>query len=373
MELKKEKLAETLQELVRIPSFRDSLKVSGYAKDQLEDSGFDAWSDRDGNLIAEKGRGPGFLLNAHMDTVEAGEGWKHDPFGGEMEKGKVYGRGASDCKAGVAALLRIADVMKKMKLRKRVVFTLTAFEEGYPVEKNGVYRILPKLKDIEKGLVLEPTTKGKTIGIAVGCRGTMRARIEILGKRGHSAYTEISDNPIHMFPAFMRELEKLPRNTMKTDIIHDEIGERITVTEICAREGGNVTPSKCELITDSRLVPSTDPDKAFSELEKACKKSLGNRFRIEKYVANRGYIHEDRDFLSLCRESAEAAGAVPRPFFERARIDGTIFSNFGGIGTFMMGPGDISMAHKPEEHCSVEELHLAARAVLEVTGRSVCS
>ncbi len=166
--IKKDNLVKNLQSLVKIPSFKDSLAVSIWIKNEMEGIGYEVWSDDDGNLIAEIGAGKGFLLNAHMDTVEAGDGWKHDPFGGEIENGRIYGRGSSDCKAGIASMIEIARILKKSPPKKRVVLTFTAYEEGYPLEQDGVYKILPELKDIEKGLVLEPTTRGKTIGVAVG-------------------------------------------------------------------------------------------------------------------------------------------------------------------------------------------------------------
>jgi succinyl-diaminopimelate desuccinylase len=366
MEIERERLVRNLQSLVKIPSFRDSLEVSRWIKNELEGLGYSAWSDEEGNLIAEVGKGPGFILNAHMDTVEPGERWKHDPFGGEIANGRIYGRGASDCKAGVAAMLELARMLRGEKLSKRVVFTFTAFEEGYPLEKNGLYRTLPRLKDIEKGLILEPTTKGNTIGIGVGCRGSAGYIIEILGERGHSAYFMDDKNPIYKFIKFLQELKKIPTKTVNVELVSQEISDKSTVTEICAQEGPNVVPSKCVISLDRRTLPEEDPGEFRIKIESVCRKTLGKDFKINEVRRMKGYLFNDRVFLDICKDAVKSIGSKPEPHVEKGRIDATILYNFANIGTFMMGPGDISQAHNIDEHCEIEGLVKATEAVLAV-------
>jgi succinyl-diaminopimelate desuccinylase len=360
------RLVRNLQSLVKIPSSRDSLGVSRWIKNELEGIGYKVWSDTDGNLIAEVGKGPGFILNAHMDTVEPGDGWKHDPLGGEIVGGKVYGRGASDCKAGVASMLEIARALKKDSPKKRVVFAFTAFEEGYPLEKNGLYRILPHLKGIEKGLILEPTMKGGTVGIGIGCRGSAGYILEILGKRGHSAYVGDEMNPIYRFPGFMQELRKIPVKYAKIKLIDEDVPDKTTVTEIRAEEGPNVVPSKCMVSIDRRVLPEEDPSGFRSVVESVCRKTLRGRFRLREIRGMKGYIFDDGEFLRMCKEAVKSVGSKPVPMFERGRIDATILYNFAKIGTFMMGPGDIRQAHNFDEYCEIEGLVRATEAVLAV-------
>jgi len=362
----RKRLVRNLQSLVKIPSSRDSLGVSRWVKNELEGLGYKVWSDDDGNLIAEIGKGPGFILNAHMDTVEPGEGWKHDPLGGEIVDGKLYGRGASDCKAGIASMLEIARLLKKEPTEKRVVFTFTAFEENHPLKRNGVYKILPRLKGVEKGLVLEPTTQGKTIGIALGCRGNGFYELDVLGKKGHSGYPQHADNAIYKVPKLLLNIDKFPKRNIIVNLTGERIENSLVVTEIWAREGGNVVPGKCTMTLNSRLLPDDKPEEVLENIDSLCKDSLGKDYVLKERMVIGGYLFEDKEFLEMCKDAITSINCEPRPYFKTARVDGGILHNFAGIGTFALGPGDISVAHQKDEYCAIEDLHRTTEAVLTV-------
>jgi succinyl-diaminopimelate desuccinylase len=365
----KDQLVKTLQSLIRIPSFEDSLAISRWVKDELEGIGYQVWSDRDGNLMAEVGKGPGFILNAHLDTVPPGDGWKHDPFEGKVEKDRIYGRGASDDKGGVASIMEIARALRETKLKKRVVFTMTAFEEGYPIEKNGIYRILPKLKDIEKGIILEPTTHSSDVGISVGCRGAMRYYVTIKGVRAHSAYQPVSLNPIYKFPRFLDAVKEFPKDKMEVGMLGTEVEDRLTVTEICAKEGGNVFPGECSVTIDRRALPTETPEEFHKKMVSICDRSLGKvgkDYGLMKKSGIQGYLYNDREFLKLCESAVRSIKCKPNPHFKLARTDASILHNFAGIGTFMIGPGDMNQAHAKDEHIEIKNLDKVTRAVLAV-------
>ena len=239
MEVDKNRLVATLQSLIKIPSFENSLAISGFVKKELEGMGHTVFSDEDGNIITEIGDGSGFILNAHLDTVAPGEVWSKDPFAGVVEGGKVYGRGASDCKAGVAGMIEIARMLAKDKPTKRVVLTFTAFEEGYPLEKNGVYRLIKKLKCIERGISMESTTTGDTIGISIGCRGSANYIIDIIGKRGHSAYAKPEDNPINKVPDLMKEISRIPKSKLHIKSIDEHVEDANIVEDTNNVEDAN--------------------------------------------------------------------------------------------------------------------------------------
>ncbi len=364
MKISERRLVRDLRKLISIESYEDSQKISRWLRGKLRRLGIEASFDEDGNIVASIGEGPGFMLNAHMDTVGPGRGWKRGPFTGEVKDGRVYGRGASDCKAGIASMLEIARILKKKGVRKRVVFTLTAFEEGYTLEKNGIYKILMKLAGIEKGIILEPSSRKGKIGIAVGCRGSARYRIEIHGKRGHSAYTPPGNNPIYRFPALLERVRKVRGRSMKIGLIRKRVGERLTVTQIFAREGANVIAGKCDVTIDRRSLPDEKPSEFFGRMKAICDESLKKGYTLTQESGFQGYLFVDRKFLEACKQSAREAGLEPLPYFELARIDASVLYNFSGIGTYMMGPGHMEQAHKRDEYCEVESLVKATEAVL---------
>lgn len=366
MEVKEKNLVSFLQSLIKIPSHENSVGVSRWVKGELEGLGYNVGSDNDGNLIAEIGSGAGFILNAHLDTVGPGEGWKSDPFGGKIKDGKVYGRGSSDCKAGVASMLEIARILKTNKPENRVVFAFTAYEEGYPIEKNGLYNILPKLKDIDKGVILEPTYNDKKMGIIIGCRGHTKYNLEILGKRGHSAYPELSDNPIYKIPKFLKGLSSFPKKNLTVKLLGKKFQDDITITEIWVKEGGNVIPSKCDVTVSRRSLPDEAPDGSFKELDKVCKETLGKGYRLELETGIQGYLFENKEFLTICESGVRESGCIPEPGFLKARIDAAILNNFSKIGTYMLGPGTIGQAHRIDECCEIDGLCKVTGAVLGI-------
>ena len=125
-------LLSCLQALVRIPSLPGrEAQVAEYVALELRGLGLDPFVDEYFNVVAELGSGsPRILVNAHLDTVPPGSGWSVDPYGGELREGRVYGRGASDNKAGVAAMLAVAKALKGVSLEGTLILLFTSREEG---------------------------------------------------------------------------------------------------------------------------------------------------------------------------------------------------------------------------------------------------
>jgi succinyl-diaminopimelate desuccinylase len=154
------------------------------------------------NLFAERA-GPGrhLCFAGHTDVVPPGEGWRHDPFGAEIEDGVLFGRGAVDMKGGIAAFAAAAS-----RASGHVSLLITGDEEGDAVD--GTTRVLDWLA--ERGgkppdfcVVGEPTSRA-ALGdvVKIGRRGSLNARITVTGRQGHAAYPQLADNPIHrLIPA----------------------------------------------------------------------------------------------------------------------------------------------------------------------------
>jgi succinyl-diaminopimelate desuccinylase len=150
------------------------------------------------NLFAERGdAGPGLCFAGHTDVVPAGSGWTREPFGGAVENGVLYGRGACDMKGAIAAFVAAAadaDHGQKLSL------LITGDEEGDAVD--GTARVLEWLAEHKKipdfCIVGEPTCKVRLGDIVkIGRRGSLNATITVNGRQGHAAYPHLADNPIH--------------------------------------------------------------------------------------------------------------------------------------------------------------------------------
>lgn len=193
LEVDKDKLIHWLQELVRIPSITGNEKaISKYVSQELHKMGYRP-QIKENNVFFEIGDGSkSLLLNAHLDTVDIGGEWKHEPFGAVTEKGKMFGRGVSDDKGNIAAMLEIARLAKDRKINGRLIFTFTTGEEfGTQLEEKGSYLLSQFLK-AEKALVLEPQTdvEENKINIIYGCRGIENILVRIKGKGSHTGYPE---------------------------------------------------------------------------------------------------------------------------------------------------------------------------------------
>ncbi len=163
------------------------------------------------NLYARLGDGaPHICFAGHTDVVPPGEGWRHDPFGGVVEDGVLYGRGACDMKGAIAAFVAgVAQARAAAALPGAVSLLITGDEEG--PARDGTVRVVDWMRDHGEVpdfcLVGEPTNPHH-LGeiIKIGRRGSLSAAITVRGVQGHVAYPHLADNPVHRLLALLHAL-----------------------------------------------------------------------------------------------------------------------------------------------------------------------
>ena len=203
------------QALLRCPSVTPddagAQAVLGAALDQL---GFVVTPLRFGttdNLFARIGTGaPHVCFAGHTDVVPPGPGWRHEPFGGVVEDGTLYGRGACDMKGAIAAFVAAAGRHLAGGPRQGSISLLITGDEEGPAT-DGTVRVLAwmaqhgQLPDC--CIVGEPTSQA-TLGdmIKIGRRGSLNAAITVHGTQGHVAYPHRAANPVHPLLAALAEL-----------------------------------------------------------------------------------------------------------------------------------------------------------------------
>ena len=207
-------------DLIRCPSVTPARgEVFDLLQSQLEPLGFTVhrWvmgEPPDGpteNMVAIRGSGsPHFGFAGHLDVVPAGDGWKGDPFGGEIEDGMLVGRGASDMKSAIAAY--VAALSRLDSDAGTLSLFITGDEEGYATY--GTPRIIDWLneKQIRPDMILigEPTSVerlGDTVKI--GRRGSVNMWIEVPGVQGHVAYPHRATNPVPPLARVIDALDEL--------------------------------------------------------------------------------------------------------------------------------------------------------------------
>ena len=189
----------------------EHLKKLGFRCQTLS---FGEGDERVENLWAIFGdEGPIFTFAGHTDVVPTGptEEWHHPPFTGIIEDNMLHGRGAADMKGSLAAMITATEnfLAAHPRPKGRIAYLITADEEGPAI--NGTVKVVEWLQEqeisIDWCLVGEPSSKDKLGDIIKnGRRGSLGARLTVLGKQGHVAYPHLADNPIHRLAPALTEL-----------------------------------------------------------------------------------------------------------------------------------------------------------------------
>ena len=289
------------------------------------------------NVYFETGEGPtSLLLNSHLDTVELGKGWKRDPFAGLLENGKVYGRGASDDKGNVAAMLEIARLAKGRNLGKRLLFTFTTGEEfGTKLEEKGSY-LLSKHLRADKALVLEPQfdVKERRLNIIHGCRGIENIKVQIMGKGAHTGYPERGVNAVSRAVRILSKIEQIEFHSVTVP------GQKVTTVCMPIRiEGGAdmfLVPATCEILIHARTAPGDG--RLVVDVERICREVCGSDFTMTTPYSAPGYVESHEDpLIDLIRKESSAAGWVTETRFAGGRIDAAIFRNVAADPVLLHG------------------------------------
>ncbi len=377
-----------LQALVRVPSVNppgDVRAAIALCREKLAGVGFETRvvgaTEELPNLIATlgggSGGGPRLAFNAHVDVVPIGEeaAWTHAPFGGELveAEGRVYGRGAGDDKASVTAqvMAGVALARAGVPLRGTLIVTTVADEEtggrlgaGYIVEGGHV--------EADYAIVGEQT-RGE---ICVGERGGVGVVVTVYGATGHAATPWKGVNAIEGMARVITALreELWPRLAART---HQYFPP--STATISTIEGGvktNVIPDRCAIHVDRRIIPGEEPEAVAAEIREVAERAVAGvpGLRVEATLrAGRRAIESDPDSPvgRALQEAIRFLGKEPvlTGFF--AATDGRHFAA-KGIPTLILGPGDPSTAHTPDEWVGVDEVleatKLYALAALALLG-----
>ena len=204
-----------LAELVKIPSVcGEEHQLASFIADWLRRNDLPAElvfvkPHRPNVIVKLKGSEPGprIMLNGHMDTVEAGRGWIHNPFGAEIEEGRMYGRGTIDMKSGLACILQAAAACKREGFPKRGELTIAAVVDEEAIDL-GTYSLIQNgfVKELDFAMISEATD----LQLVTAHRGRVVFDIEVRGRAVHSHWPERGINAIDKAALLLKALEKLP-------------------------------------------------------------------------------------------------------------------------------------------------------------------
>ncbi|MFQ5894855.1 MAG: M20 family metallopeptidase [Nitrospinota bacterium] len=378
-----EEVAALAAELVRIPSPNppgEERAVAERLEAYLRWSGLEVERDqvaegRENLLVELAGPRPGRTLSIvnHMDTVPPGEGWTREPFGGELEGGRLWGRGACDMKGGLAAALVAFRALKEradrgLSLRHRVRLCLVVDEEG-PFMR-GAASLVERGRVGREDAVLscEPTS----LQLVVAQKGTLWFELLVRGRSAHAAAPQEGADAIHAMALALCGLKERAAGLPHS---HPRLG--VTTVTVGRVEGGlktNVVPDRCRAEVDARFPPPLDSAGVQQMVEEAlaagCARVSGTRGEVRPISVERPPIlaEEDAPAVAIFRRAhREVMGSelalVGVPYYTDA---GLIAARTGSRNCFLFGPGSIAQAHAPDEWVALDELRMAARVLFRL-------
>ncbi len=304
-------------------------------------------------------------FTGHIDTVPLGAAkWSCDPFSGDIDNGKLFGRGASDMKAGVAAFVSAAVQIAKLGRPKAgIELVITAGEETGCEGANYLGQLPNALKKVGAIVVGEPTSNYPL----VGHKGAYWLRLIASGITAHGSMPEKGDNAIYKLAEAIKKLEKYK---WKTDA-HPILG--MPTLNISTVQGGmniNSVPDRAEATVDIRTIPGQKPTQMMADFTNL----LGNEIKIEEIVGVDGiWSRPDNDWVTQVFSITEdLLGEKPKPRSVSYFTDGPALAKAsGGPPTLIIGPGEAALAHQTDEYCFVQRIEQAMEYYFQIA-RSWC-
>ena len=326
-------------------------------EDVLKPAGFECHRVRRGgieNLFARWGA-PGeprtFGFNGHTDVVPVGDeaAWTYPPFGAEIDQGKLWGRGATDMKSGVAAFVAAAvDYVTLNQPKGSLIITITGDDEGDA--KDGTTDILDWMSERQERmsvcLVGEPTCPNHMgEAIKIGRRGSMNLRITARGIQGHSAYPHRARNPVS---AMARLVDRLSCYRLDDGTAHFDPSSVAVTTIDTGNTATNVIPAHCQAGVNIRFNDahsSLDISTWVADEIAAIAQDTGVVFETETKVSGESFLTPPGELSDLVSAAVEAeTGTKP------------VLSTSGGT----------SDARFVKDHCPVVEFGLVGKTMHEV-------
>ena len=310
------------------------------------------------------GRDP-LCLTGHLDVVPLGSrAWTKDPFAGETDGDRLFGRGASDMKAGVAAMLLAARAFAgKLAGTPGVVLVLTASEENGCVGSRHLAGLPALMGRAGAILVGEPTSNYPL----VGHKGSLKFHARFRGVAAHGSMPELGENAIYKAARATGKLADFDFGVAA----HPVMGApTLNVGTFEGGSGVNLVPDAAAIGVDVRTVPGMD----HGALRARFRTLLGPEAELDVFSDLEPVWTEPHEewvgrVYGIVREQL---GIVPEPRTAPYMTDAAnLLKVYGGAPTLVLGPGEAAQAHQTDEYCSQERVRQAV-ALYEAVIRDWC-
>ena len=381
----RDQIMDLCRKVVRIPSenppgdTQDLVRfLVSFFKDRNLDCQIYAPQSHMPNLVARiqgKEKGKRLVFNGHLDTYPAGDPklWKRYPFSGDLEDGKIYGRGVSDMKGGdtasIVTFLYLAENRHRMK--GEVVLTLVSDEETGG--EWGICWLLDHVREVHGDAVLNGEPSSCDL-VNFAEKGQIWLEVVSRGRAAHGAYTHLGFNAIQNLYHFLNDLEKLEGLSVVPDEISRVLREgRETVdavrgsgaTEVLGRvtvnmgtiSGGlklNLVADQCKAEVDIRPPQGITTASLLSQIEAIRSRYQGIEYKILQ-LKEPNYTPLDQEIIRLTLKNAEAVrGHRVFPCSGIGATDCRVF-RLKGMPCSVYGPRSYQMG-APDEFITAKDL-----------------
>lgn len=342
-------------------------RCAQYLGKLLEDGGFEVafyeFAEGRTSLVARMEAGANRLplcFSGHMDTIPLGaESWRRDPFGGVVDGDKVYGRGASDMKSGLAAMVVAALRLRKLSRNSAgMTLVFTAGEETGSQGASHLAGLKGVLGQCGALVVGEPTSNYPL----VGHKGSLWLEIQTSGITAHGSMPERGVNAIYKAIDVVNKLREFDFNLSP----HPFLGRpTLNVGTIAGGLNINSVPDRAAIGVDIRTIPGLRNDEVYAKM----KSYLGEAVSIRRVIDVASIITDpENEWIQTVFDimvSFHQERPVPRgvAYFTDASILTPAFNN---PPTVILGPGEPAMAHKTDEFCHISKIEEAAEVYFEI-------
>ncbi len=383
---KKEELIKLCQNVIRIQSYSGNEgKLVDFLEKTLKESGFDeVIIDKYGSIIGKiKGNKPGnkVLFDAHIDTVPVPDPkeWSHDPFGGTIEDDRIYGRGTSDMKGSLAAMIIAAKYFSKDKNKEfpgEIYISGVVHEECF---EGVASRSISEMVKPDYVVIGEASN----LNLKIGQRGRAEIVVETFGVPAHSANPEKGVNAVYSMAKIINKLQELSYE--EDEFLGKGIME-LTDIKSTPYPGASVVPSYCRATYDRRLLvgetkesvlkpvislieelkcdnPKIDYKVSYAEGKEKC--HTGAEIQGERFFPAWCY-DESEDFVKKTYENLKKIGLDPQITNYSFCTNGSHYAGEAGIKTIGFGPSKENIAHTIDEYIEIKQLEGACIGYYEI-------
>jgi succinyl-diaminopimelate desuccinylase len=309
------------------------------------------------------GEAPPLCFTGHLDTVPLGEAaWSREPLGGEIDGDRLYGRGSSDMKSGVAAMTRMAVELARLpRPRAGLVLVFTAGEEtGCDGARYlaGLDGALPRAGALVVG---EPTANRPLIGH----KGALWLKAVFHGVTAQGSRPEQGDNALLKAA---RGALRLAEHGFNLERHHHLGGPTINIGKMQGGLNINSVPDRAEVLIDVRTIPGQSNDALSEEIGAV----LGEGAEVARIVDVPAVASDPaHDWIAEAYEICSRVTGTRTPpegatYFTDAAV---LAPAMGDVPALVLGPGEPAMAHKTDEYCVVPRIEEAVHLYTEIARR----